>query len=592
MANMHVGSKIMGAGLLGIALAIAGCTSVPEPAGAGGEAVEAQPGVLRANTALSVDMLDPVPSGASDVREPSRPVVFANQTGFLPEDTVESISADVRDIKKSISGLQSAIKDRSVVREVPVEVVVTNIQEVAKEIVVTNEIERVIEKLVEVVVTNEVEKETIVTNIIEVPKEIAIEKIVERPVEVIVTDIVERIVEQQIVVTDVVEQVVEKIVEKEVEVEVVVTNTVEVEKLVEVPKEVVIEKIVERPVEVVVTDVVERVVEQQVVVTDVVERVVEKIVEKEVEVEVVVTNMMEVEKLVEVPKEIMVEKIVERPVEVIVTDVVERIVEQQIVVTDIVERVVEKPVEVIVEKEVIVPEVLTYEEMLGRLRTQVHRSVSDAPDSIAPFISMSAIGLLPDAELPPLGDIDALRAEDRLAIGSFQAFVDRLARTSGRKAADARETLTTAAVDLAASLRALEPVEIREAVLCSRINGYGAYTPFEDNTFKRTERPRILLYSELDNYRSKKQADGQFVVRLTQALSLYKEGKTDEDPVWQESAVEIVDLCRNVRSDFFLVQVVNLPEDLAGGSYELVAEIVDLVGGTRTSASIPLRIKR
>jgi len=156
-----------------------------------------------------------------------------------------------------------------------------------------------------------------VEKIVEKKVEVPVEKIVEKRVEVPVDRIVEKIIEKKVEVP------VEKIVLKEVPVEKVVEKIVE--KRVEVPVDRIVEKIVEKRVEVPVDRTVEKRVEvpvEKIVVKEVpVEKIVEKIVEKRVEVPV--------EKIV--VKEVPVEKIVEKIVEV------ERPVEAEVVEAEVVE---------------------------------------------------------------------------------------------------------------------------------------------------------------------------------------------------------------------------------------------------------------
>ena len=130
---------------------------------------------------------------------------------------------------------------------------------------ITVEVEKIVEKRVEVPVEKVVEK--VVEKRVEVPvekvvvKEVPVEKLVEKRVEVPVEKLVEKIVEKRVEVP------VEKIVVKEVPVEVEKI----VEKRVEVPVEKVVEKVVEKRVEVPV----ERVIVKEVPVEKIVERVIE-----------------------------------------------------------------------------------------------------------------------------------------------------------------------------------------------------------------------------------------------------------------------------------------------------------------------------
>lgn len=400
--------------------------------------------------------------------------------------------------------------------------------------------------------------------------------VVEKPVEVIVEKEVERIVEVPVEKIVEVEKPVEVIVEKEVEKIV----EVPVEKIVEKPVEVIVEKVVEKPVEVIVEKEVERIVEKpvEVIVEKIVEKPVEVIVEKEVEKIVEVP----VEKIVEKPVEVIVEKIVEKPVEVIVEKEVEKIVE------------VEKPVEVIVEKEVekIVDRVLSGPELLDRVDTLVSGEIAGRSGGIRPYVAKAGLPLLGRTATFSDEDLGVLTDDDRELLLGYQTFFANISRQLGAKDQEAdRATLVEAANQLAETVNARKTVSITQAWLCRAVSGYGSFQPFDVYEFRRGDLPSILVYTELEHYRSERQANGQYLVRLVQELSLVKErafGK--EKPVWAEEPVEISDLSRNARRDFFLVQYLRLPEKLDAGDYILQIKVTDQATGGVSTKSLPLRI--
>ncbi len=404
------------------------------------------------------------------------------------------------------------------------------------------------------------------TIVVEKPVEVVVEREVERIVEVPV----EKIVEVEKTVEVIVEKEVEKIVEVEKPVEVIVEKQVEVvvEKIVEKPVEVIVEKIVERPVEVVVEKVVEKPVE--VIVEKIVEREVEKIVE--VPVEVVVEKQVEV----------IVEKVVEKPVEVIVEKEVERIVE------------VEKPVEVIVEKEVerVVDRVLSAPELMDRVDATISGEIAARGGGIRPYIAKAGLPLFGRTASFSDEDLSVLAEADRELLLGYQTFFANISRQLGAMDPGAdRAVLSDAANQLADSINAMKTVSISQAWLCRAVSGYGSFQPFEVYEFRRGELPNILFYTELEHYRSERQADGRYVVRLVQELSLIKERSFGrEKPIWSEQPVEISDVSRNARRDFFLVQYLRLPEKLDAGEYILQIKVTDQATGGSSTKTVPLRI--
>jgi hypothetical protein len=393
-------------------------------------------------------------------------------------------------------------------------------------------VERVVEKTVEVIVEKPVEVVREVERIVEVPVEVIkeVETIVEVPVTVTVTSVVEVVVEKPV------EVIVEKVVDRPVEV------IKEVERIVEVPVEVIVERVVERPVEVV------------------------REITKPVEV------IKEVERIVEVPVEIIVEKLVDRPVEVIKE----------------VEKIVEVPVEVIKEVVKTVEEPLTPAQLTDRMASPLREKADAGTAGLRPFVSLAALGLVaPTAVEAPA--MKALAEGDQALVGEVQAYFTALGGLGGGMEAD-RARLLDATTALSDGVDSLRELSIRQVVLSQAVNGFGSFTPFDRNEFRRGEIPRILVYSELDHTTAQRQADGQFVVSLTQELALYKAGKSDDKPLWSEQPVQIVDLCRNVRRDFFLVQLLQLPADLDRGEYELRVTVTDAASGSTATSLVPLKI--
>jgi hypothetical protein len=489
--------------------------------------------------------------------------------------------------------------------EVPVEVIVEKIVDRPVEVIVEKEVERIVEVPVDRIVEKIVDRpvEVIVEKRVEVPVEVIVEKIVDRPVEVIVEKEVERIVEVPVdrIVEKIVDRPVEVIVEKRVEVpvEVIVEKIVdrpvevivetEVERIVEVPVDRIVEKIVDRPVEVIVEKRVE--VPVEVIVEKIVDRPVEVIVEKEVEriVEVPVDRIVEkivdrpveviVEKRVEVPVEVIVEKIVDRPVEVIVEKEVERIVE--VPVDRIVEKIVDRPVEVIVEKRVEVPVEVIVEKIVDRpveviVEKEVERIVEVPVDRIVEKIVDRPVEVIVEkrVEVP---------VEKPIQVADILARVSTMMKTDN---AD-REALLALTAETA---RRNLPVTIVTAALSRSIEGFGAYDAIKGNEVVRGAKESVLLYTEVDQFAHRKQADGRYAVSLSQELALFKRGDQGGEPIWREKAAQISDISTNKRRDFFLAQYLLIPPQIEPGSYELEIRVTDLGSGDKATKRIPLRI--
>ncbi|MCB1071374.1 MAG: hypothetical protein KDL31_13560, partial [Kiritimatiellae bacterium] len=301
----------------------------------------------------------------------------------------------------------------------------------------------------------------------------------------------------------------------------------------------------------------------------------------------------EVEKVVEVPVEVI--KEVEKPVEVIKEVEVEKVVEVPVEVIKEVEKVVEVPVEVIKEVEVekIVEQALTPVQMVTSLDTLLSEQAAESgAQRLKPVFAKAGLGLVLADAAVSAPDLSSFSVEDQAVVAPYQELFSQLSQLGSGDAEADRALLMASADGLAASVDALKPLEVVQAWLCQSVAGFGTFLPYDAYEFPRGNIPRILVYTELANYESQRQADGQFVVRLTQELSLHKvsRGKASDEPVWRESSVEIVDLSRNVRKDFFLVQVLRLPNDLSRGTYELQIAVKDLATNETAVKSVRLKL--
>lgn len=151
----------------------------------------------------------------------------------------------------------------------------------------------------------------------------------------------------------------------------------------------------------------------------------------------------------------------------------------------------------------------------------------------------------------------------------------------------------------AEGLRLLVPMTIRRAALCTRVEGFGVYdelrsfeTP-EGEVYKLLAgRPhRLIVYVELDNFRSEEASErgvSGHRVELTQELALYHLGRDADLRAWQMPPQRITDFSRNERRDFFVVQIIDLPETLSVDRYALKVRLTD--GSTRAEAETVIRV--
>lgn len=225
---------------------------------------------------------------------------------------------------------------------------------------------------------------------------------------------------------------------------------------------------------------------------------------------------------------------------------------------------------------------LSAEELVSAL---ADRLAERGSNGLRPWLARAALTIAePQRELTD-ADLGTLNSDDRKLVLAYQRMFTQLGRSLGRDAEADRHELQVAAEELMDQLRAERGLSIRKAELCTRVDGYGIYDPFESTTFVAGRQRSAIVYIELDDFQTEHE-DGRHVARLRQEIVLYN--ASDGLAVWRVQPTDIVDKSRNQRRDFFLVQVVKLPATLNVGKYLLKVTITDEVGEAVDESTIPI----
>jgi hypothetical protein len=149
---------------------------------------------------------------------------------------------------------------------------------------------------------------------------------------------------------------------------------------------------------------------------------------------------------------------------------------------------------------------------------------------------------------------------------------------------------------------ALKSLSIPSAVLCTRVEGFGRFTPMRTTTFLAARPLRAILYTEVDRFSvaelsgsspqngdSPASADpeARYVVHLGQQWSLYH---TDGTLAWHSPEQVAREAGRTRPRDWFLTQRIELPATLSIGTYALKVTVRDLAAGTQAQRTIPITI--
>ncbi len=185
----------------------------------------------------------------------------------------------------------------------------------------------------------------------------------------------------------------------------------------------------------------------------------------------------------------------------------------------------------------------------------------------------------------------ALSPDDIAFIAAWRDLFRDLRLATAENTADL-DTIADAARTLDDAMHEWRPLTIADAALCRRVDGFGVYDElrsFEDNRYRLLagRRHPVVVYAELASFGHRDAVQRSVKgheVALEQHLTLFHEGtphvSAERDLIaWRTEPTTITDFSRNKRRDFFVVQVVHLPETLSVGSYRLKLAIDDRVTG-------------
>jgi len=138
--------------------------------------------------------------------------------------------------------------------------------------------------------------------------------------------------------------------------------------------------------------------------------------------------------------------------------------------------------------------------------------------------------------------------------------------------------------DALLELREECPVVVRNLNFVTEIQSFGVYTPFETEKFLPGQ--RVLLYAEVENFRSEPTAKGYHTACKSRVEILDPQGNrvaVEDFPVTEE-------YCRNRRRDFFLGFELQLPTQLHPGRHTLELTVTDIHSGRVGRSAVEFQI--
>jgi hypothetical protein len=131
----------------------------------------------------------------------------------------------------------------------------------------------------------------------------------------------------------------------------------------------------------------------------------------------------------------------------------------------------------------------------------------------------------------------------------------------------------------------MSPLVVRNLAFCTKIASFGQIERFASDDLAPGQ--AVLLYAELENFKSLATADGYKV-----SLKARYEIEDPDGRIMEERDLEAVEeTCQNPRTDFFLSYRLKLPERLAAGEHKLRVTVEDVLGRKFASGTITFGVR-
>ncbi len=162
--------------------------------------------------------------------------------------------------------------------------------------------------------------------------------------------------------------------------------------------------------------------------------------------------------------------------------------------------------------------------------------------------------------------------------------------------------------EIADRVRATQPLRVRETRLCTRVRGFGQYTPLGADgpppaaaarvVAGRTQ--RAIVYVEVDRFAQREVGEGdetlssareqgdRWAVELTQEINLYSDA--GNLLVLRHPPERVLETSRVKRRDFYLVREITLPPTLGAGRYNLKVTLRDKTSGAVAESVLPIEV--
>ena len=137
-------------------------------------------------------------------------------------------------------------------------------------------------------------------------------------------------------------------------------------------------------------------------------------------------------------------------------------------------------------------------------------------------------------------------------------------------------------------LQPLSTMKIRRLNFCNRIDGFGSFSVFPTSDFNAGQ--PLLLYAEIENYRSEITTNGQYRSEFAARIEFFREGETEPIADREIRLPKIEDLCSTERTDYFQSYDLTVPS-LSPGRYILRLHVKDQLSLQTAMTELPFDIR-
>ncbi|MCH8166073.1 MAG: hypothetical protein IH889_10740 [Planctomycetes bacterium] len=226
-------------------------------------------------------------------------------------------------------------------------------------------------------------------------------------------------------------------------------------------------------------------------------------------------------------------------------------------------------------------------QLVVELSAELYRQAAYRDMPLPELLLIAATTMVsPDRALAP-DAIPGLTERERELIVKMQTFFVELGQDLVKT--QDPEAIVAAVNALYSGLADEPQLRLPHVALCTEVRGFGDYDQFPLNqagryAFLAHSGQQVVIYVEIEDFTSELNNKGQWLTQLSQQWIVYSD--SDGIPVWREDWQVGVDLSRNRRDDFWIVQVITLPKELSLGRYQLKIHIRDEMSGAEAETAI------